>query len=61
MRKQQRGRPRRTGEDVTVAVRMEPEQAQRLDDIRRAERDCPNRSEMMRRLIERYEVANVHQ
>lgn len=56
MQKQQRGRPRRMGEDVRVAVRMEPAQAQKLDDIRRAERDCPNRSEMMRRLIERYDV-----
>lgn len=47
------GRPAGTDYPISVAVRITSRQAEILDNIRRQETDLPNRSEMMRRLIER--------
>lgn len=45
------GRPA-TGKDPTYAFRLPPEMVKRMDTIAKSEPDKPNRSEMLRRLIE---------
>ena len=44
-------------QDTQIAIRISAAALARLDDLRRAEPDLPSRAEMIRRLIERAEVA----
>ena len=47
----------RMKEETRITVRLEGALLRKLDDLRRVEIDVPGRSEMMRRLIERAEIA----
>ena len=43
-------------EKIKITFRLESALLQKLDDMRRVEKDVPSRSEMVRRLIERAEI-----
>lgn len=51
------GRPVGSEYPVTIAVRVTAKQVELLDRLRKIERDMPNRSEMIRRLIEQRTLA----
>ena len=44
-------------EEARISMRLAGALLRKLDDMRRVEQDVPSRSEMIRRLIERAEIA----
>ena len=45
--------------EIKITLRIDAAMLEKLDDMRRVEKDVPTRSEMVRRLIERADVAPV--